>query len=445
MFNLGLDEDEHLRLEREETHGMSNPAGGITSMSVADSRPDALDLALMAFTASASKGRGFAMGVDTTRVNPEANSPFCDAVIRQNDVREHRATNGNVIKNAEERSRVGTILPATNSPLPQQRDAASSLVCNISPSHDLLCGSCSPRATNENPGESPTASHENKGESTTTTVVVSPQIPGSRPLAGDHIAAKQGGDSSPWGSPPSIQPSFLRSLVETGPGGSIHPRERFEALEAIALNIEKKRAPSPTVDHAFASYPGPVVNRVDGSKDQRAPLEDDKTGSGVERCSPFTIGDTDKEELDEKTCEVGGLENEDDLLAKASELHLSVAVQLRSVKELLKRKSFMYIDTSWSARRLPCPPIAWKGKQSVNPPKIIDAVADEAVRNPFAESTYATTEKQANVFVRLEGHWASPVATKLRVSIHSIPGEKVCSWDTDIPHYVQSTRRLRTR
>lgn len=120
VFDLGLGEDEHLRLDREETHDMSSPAGGITSMSVADSRLVALDLALMGFTASASQGRGSTMGIGATGANPVANSPFCDAVIRQSDVREHRPRNGNVTKNAEERSGTGTILPVTNSQLPQQ-------------------------------------------------------------------------------------------------------------------------------------------------------------------------------------------------------------------------------------------------------------------------------------------------------------------------------------
>lgn len=126
-------------------------------------------------------------------------------------------------------------------------------------------------------------------------------------------------------------------------------------------------------------------------------------------------------------------------MAKASKIHLSVAVQLRNVKELLKRKSFIYIDTSWSARRLPCPPTAWKGKQGVNPPKAVDAVADEANRNSSTGCAYATTDKQANVFVSLEGRWATPVATNLRVGIHSNPGEKVGSWSISIPHYLYYT------
>lgn len=172
VFNLGLDEDEHHRLGREETHGMLSPAGGITSMSVADSRPDALDLALMGFTASASKGRGSVTGAGTTGAYSVSNSPFCDAVIRQSDVWKHRPTNGNAIKHAEERSGTGTILPTTNSPLPQQRGAASSLVCNFYLSRGVLCYSCSPRLTNENLGESPRASHENKG-------IVIPTCPGA--------------------------------------------------------------------------------------------------------------------------------------------------------------------------------------------------------------------------------------------------------------------------
>lgn len=133
----------------------------------------------------------------------------------------------------------------------------------------------------------------------------------------------------------------------------------------------------------------------------------------------------------------GWAQNDDDLLARASELHSSVAGQLRSVNELLKRKSYFYIDTSWSAKQLPCPPTAWKGKGvGSDAGGGSTATAGGAGRggvgvgiesSPTLAPRYRPAASSSkNVAVRLEGRqWVSTGSKKPKVGVFSIPGEKV--------------------
>ena len=128
----------------------------------------------------------------------------------------------------------------------------------------------------------------------------------------------------------------------------------------------------------------------------------------------------------------GGAQNDDDLLARASELHSSVAGQLRSVNELLKRKSYFYIDTSWSAKQLPCPPTAWKGKGSgcaaapggAGDGSIVIGTESSSSGKPRYRSVALPADAR-NLSVRVEGRWVSAGSKKPKVGIHSIVGEKV--------------------
>lgn len=131
-----------------------------------------------------------------------------------------------------------------------------------------------------------------------------------------------------------------------------------------------------------------------------------------------------------------GAQNDDDLLARASELHSSVAGQLRSVNELLKRKSYFYIDTSWSAKQLPCPPTAWKGKSVGNGAVGGSSAAAGGVGGGGvvveidSSSPLAPRHRPAasfrNIAVRLTGRqWASAGPQNQKVGVYSIPGEKV--------------------
>lgn len=141
-----------------------------------------------------------------------------------------------------------------------------------------------------------------------------------------------------------------------------------------------------------------------------------------------------------------GEEQDDDLLARASELHSSVAGQLRSVNELLKRKSYIYIDTSWSAKQLPCPPTAWRGKALSVGGSTNAAASDTGgggvevgveIRDGGSDSGSSSTvggrhrhgeaalSEASNVMVRLEGRWASAGSKEPNVGVYSIAGEKV--------------------
>lgn len=189
---------------------------------------------------------------------------------------------------------------------------------------------------------------------------------------------------------------------------------RVQAEEENAADGDDRREWRRMTDDTFAGEEGGRGGRGGGGAASREGGPDE--------------GDGERERVE------GGAQSEDDLLARASELHSSVAGQLRSVNELLKRKSYFYIDTSWSAKQLPCPPTAWKGKGVGGGAGAATGGANDSSAGMGSESSSSTKPRHRstalpadarNFSVRLEGRWMSAGSKKPRVGMHSIVGEKV--------------------
>lgn len=226
----------------------------------------------------------------------------------------------------------------------------------------------------------------------------------------------------------SFRRQFMdRSLVDTN-AASRWAREKGETSESVATDVRKE-------EQEIADS-GRLGSTPTNSGQAIIRLHDCGGCSPSKRRVSFTaevVGAQDIDDNDEwddvSDAGVHGRGGQD-LLARASELHSSVAGQLRSVNELLQRKSYFYIDTSWCAKQLPCPPKAWKGRRVAGGSgsgggtgSTVEAHPAGVITSPIRRRPHASSN--INVHIRLEGQWVSGGSKRQRVGIHSIPGKKV--------------------
>lgn len=437
VFDLGLEDDDeagnfHRRRNQDEAPKFesSNPMKPQPEAEV--SSPDALDLALMAFTA-ASEENGGSGAQQSSVISPR--SPFCGAPIRQHD----DAARGSY---TQSRPEMGPVKPAMSPPRVQQGFIPlpkRSFDRTFSFGGRSNVGASSNSSRDEN--SAPLAKTKRGGYSATVSY-------------GDFFSpGLRSGDSegfSPVHLPSSgmLLPSDRRSEVSKPIPRHLQDRSRGDAnatqrrdgergsCDPILLGPPNDEEALAEIDRAAAAY---VYTRAtQKGMDCITGAEDSKRGSfavDVARgagMSSSGAGDVEEEEWEEEL-DAGTVHDQgkdDDLLARASELHLSVAGQLRSVNELLKRKSYFYIDTSWSARQLPCPPTAWKG--SCVGTKTGDGGGVGIDTNSGGDASTSNTVRPrpnvsscVNIVTKIEGRWLVSGSKKPRVGIFSIPGEKV--------------------
>ncbi|CAM9290000.1 unnamed protein product, partial [Discosporangium mesarthrocarpum] len=110
--------------------------------------------------------------------------------------------------------------------------------------------------------------------------------------------------------------------------------------------------------------------------------------------------------------------DDEDLISSTSGLQSTVAGQLKSVNELLKRRNFFYVDTTYKTRRLPSLRVD-RGRRKTR--GIVQGMDSTAGRGsgPGGHRHGVT-----NFAVHLQGSWSSVVSRRQTVGLHTIPGEK---------------------
>lgn len=375
--------------------------------------PDALDLALMAFDVTASEEDDGGNAVSNA-ARDSTLSPFCDAAIYQRDSAVTRR-----IRPDE----------AYNTP----SDSIASSALQRATGTKNRCGTPSPGVV---PMGWPSA-QAHRGEFSKAfplklTAVVGDDQPsdsGTR-LGREHRVGEV------WRRGPGHHP--VRRLITDAHAQSRWARERAETREAVALGVRKEEKALAVIDRAAIEC---LNGMNDGVKIETNSAEIKRAAfvNGV-GCGSLSLqspsprdakrGEDRENDISQNGAPAQGKEK-DDLLARASELHSSVAGQLRGVNELLKRKSYFYIDTSWSARQLPYPPTAWKSPGMCGPTneghgervgidaKVTCRITANADRNQSAALS------DANGVLRLDGRWVAAGSKKPKVGFYSIPGEKV--------------------
>ena len=371
--------------------------------------PDALDLALMAFDVTASE-EGGGDSVSNTRGTPV--SPFCEAVINQRG------------SNAATKTRPGE--PLITSP-------------DCTGSGAALWGTkrTNNRCNTPMPGAVPmgwsSAKAYQGGFSTAFLPKLGPKLTsdcngawnsGTR-LVRDH---RVGEVLRRFPSQP------VRRLITDVNAQSRWARERAETRETVSSSVRKEGKALAVIDRVtaacFNGMKGVTTGRESAEEQKRVSFANDVPVECGDLPSLDTRDAISEEYWDGKpqTAAVG---KEDDLLARASELHSSVAGQLRSVNELLKRKNYFYIDTSWSARHRPNPPTAWKSPALGGPTSDGHGEGTRIDANATSYLTSSANQSQpvalpyANGVLRLDGRWVEAGSKKPKVGFYSIPGEKV--------------------
>lgn len=211
-----------------------------------------------------------------------------------------------------------------------------------------------------------------------------------------------------------------RPLVDTD-ALSRWAKETKEAREAVESSMRKE-------EQALAQL---KLKEADCTCRQNRLNEWRQPGRRVSFAANLESTRSSSADNDDEWDDVSGVEHDeekDDLVTRASDIHSSVAGQLRSVNELLKRKSYFYIDTSWRASQLPCPPTAWKGRSRSDNNSVAD-VETESDSNSGGAGVSMDWRKShvgsnVNIDIKLGGEWVSS-AKRRRVGIYSIPGVKV--------------------
>ena len=420
VFNIDLEEGDDSSGDGRQWHATPACDSGVSSLldlqHSCQSKllsPDALDLALMAFDVTASEeedeeeGEGGAVS-NNTRDAPL--SPFCDATIHQ------RGMNSA----ATRRIRLDE---AHTIPLDY---TGFSALWGTTGTKDR-CSTPSPGAV---PMGWPSAKAHRGGFSKASPpklTVVGHDGPSN---LGTRLIQEHRGVGEAWRRFPSHQP--FRRLITDVHAQSRWARERAETREAVASSVrkeEKALSAANRVPVACLNGMTGVQTETDSVEKKRVSFVDDVDCGSLSLPSPGTRDATSQEDRNEKS-QTGAPAQEkekEEVLARASKLHSSVAGQLRSVNELLRRKSYFYIDTSWSARQLPYPPTAWKnpasdghGEGGVG----IDANVNCRI-TPSADRNQPAILSDANGVLRLDGRWVAAGSKKPNVGFYSIPGKKV--------------------
>lgn len=429
VFDLGLEEDgddndDDDGDEDDDDVGDRICSGQDCVPSLALS-PDALDLALMDLSKSndanddnryspivrnAKKALQYAFSDDGTCNHP--GSPFCDATLP--------TTTQN--KNSPCRSRVhggllsteSTTMGSTAANQRRRPGWLHKLVSDkkSSPTDNSIRRS-SPRLAED--GASPPPASFIRAQSPS----ISPTCTGRRHRPQEVREKGELRRSSPQAFI-NRQKLLNRSLVDTN-AVSRWAKETKEAREAVELSMRQE-------EQALAQL---KLKEADCTSRQNRLNEWRQPGRRVSFVAKLKNRRSSSLDDDGEWEDMPGVEHneeKDDLAARASDLHSSVAGQLRSVNELLKRKSYFYIDTSWRASQLPCPPTSWKGRNLSNNNSGAD-VETESEANSGSTAVSMSWRRShvgsnVNIDVKLEGKWVSS-AKRRRVGIYSIPGVKV--------------------
>lgn len=466
VFDLGLEDDQHAAGRQRCTTTTSKEA-------LADQRsrsmvlsPDALDLEVMAFATALNENEGSSSddsGGDDFNGRasyPTIGSPFCDATLPPSPAAHQQSAVSGVsrARGSKKKSSKWTRLEnhltlLTSRKLPTTHKGQENLAKHSIELYKTSLGrriiastkNASPRAADLEgwpPGrlkleQACVSASRCTTDSSTDPLTCPSSTSGTR--GSDNYRSTE--------SQRFRRQSLNRSLVDANTR-SRWPVERAVSRDVVASSVRKEEEALAEADRAIAcTHPrGPASGVVEcvkrGREDKRRvsftvidAAGHDRGSSGAPAASD---GDTDEDEWGQKSADAGGaIEGEEDLLARASELHSSVAGQLRSVNELLKRKSYFYIDTSWSAKQLPCPPTAWKsrggrtsdgGGGGDHGGRGLDMVSNEACVDRGTTTYNAgyrpVASSPVNVVVKLKGRWL-PAASKRKVGVFSIPGEKV--------------------
>ena len=368
--------------------------------------PDALDLALMAFDVTASEEDDGGGAVCNAARNVPL-SPFCDAAIHQRD--------SAVTKR---------ILPDEAYNAPPDCTASSALWGATGTNN--RCGTPSPGTV---PMGWPSAK-THRGEISKAFPPKLPAVVGyDEPSDSGTCLVREHRVGEAWRRFPGHQP--VRRLITDVHAQSRWARERAETREAVASSVRKEEKALAVLDRAAIEN---LNDMNDGVKTGTNCVEK-KRAAFVSSPSPGTRDAKRSKDRENEKSQNGAPaqgREQDELLARASELHSSVAGQLRGVNELLKRKSYFYIDTSWSARHLPYPPTAWKNPGMGGPTSEghgegvgIDTNVTCRITASSADRNQPAALSDANGVLRLDGRWVAAGSKKPKVGFYSIPGEKV--------------------
>lgn len=464
IFDLGL-EDDHDAVGRQRCTTTTNKEA------LADQRsqsmvlsPDALDLEVMAFAAALNENEGSGSddsgggGFNGRTGCPTIGSPFCDATLPPTAAARQQSAVSGASPGSKKKSSTWNRLEnhltlLTSRKLPTTQRGQENLAKRSTEHAKASLGgrivastkNASPRAADLEgwPAGGLKLEHGSVSASRCTTDSSTGSL-----TCPSSTSSTRGSDNYRRSEPQRFRRHSLnRSLVDATTR-SKWPVERSVFRDVVASSVRKEEEALAEADHVLAcTYSrGPARRAVEcvkrGSDDKRRVSFTVIDSAGHDRGSSgapaVSGGDTDEDECGENLADMGGeMEREDNLLARASELHSSVAGQLRSVNELLKRRSYFYIDTSWSAKQLPCPPTAWKSRGGRTGDSGVggdcgggglDMVNSEGYADRGA-ATYNAGYRSAasspvNVVVKLKGRWL-PAASKRKVGVFSIPGEKV--------------------
>lgn len=422
------------------------------------SSPDTLDLALMTFTAGREKHHSDC-GVHNEPYTSSTTltSPFCDAVLRGREGRRNAPLSGAVFKDPPKRLRAKRSLLVADRSKPCCSSTASSGGGGSGVRHE---STQSPRIDDDEPPllnfressqlheperrEPPNANFQSLRRTCST--ALSPTQPCVAESARGVEAVREGGVSSP-----GLSLDHPLSVLDTGNTRTKRAGERHIAHVVEATTAQREEQALEDVDRAAAACVFKDIknaaNVVTGSrsavKKGRVSFLLDHREPRVSKMLPSASGYDDKEgwapEPDQRAGTSEGAD-EDDILFKASDLHSAVAGQLRSVNELLKRKCYFYIDTSWNAKQLPCPPAAWTSK-GVRDANAVGVGRCDAERRPEEAISRARRRSLAssdvNLAFYLEGRWAMAGTAKPKVGVFTISGNKVrasesvARWEND--------------
>lgn len=437
IFDLGLEDDDGERDLCCSTNGQDSQ-GCPPPMTLS---PDALDLALLKFSATTdadndwgrvavqqqTKAKASQLSFDDHEHDLPQNSPFCDAKVSA-ITRRHSSTrsgpHGGLMSNKRSREERSLELPI-GSPITLQRRQES--VHEVPGDNDSSARASSSRTSQRLVGSASPPTTLKRAQFFT--------IPSA--FAGNRASNKRSSTTLDKHRPHELrdtsesrrftrQQLLDRSLVDAN-AASRWAKLTEETCEAVASSVRKEEQALVAINSTAA-----CIGSGDGSTKEQ---QKDCIKYETDRRVSFAVnlqGNTGSPAPDnyewEDTSEVEMDEEEDDLVTRASDLHSSVAGQLRSVNKLLKRKSYFYIDTSWRARQLPCPPTAWKGKKLGSSSSGEDVGTESDINSVSATTSVGRSRSQiastVNIDTRLEGQWVSAIKGR-RVAIYSIPGEKV--------------------
>lgn len=435
VFDLGLEADDDERKLCRSTNGPdSHPCPPPMALS-----PDALDLALLKLSAATDADNDWGSVAVQQQRKVEAsqlscddhghdllqNSPFCDAKVsginRRSSTRS--GPHGGLMGNKQSRAEPSLELPIMSPRTHQQRRESTQ---ELSGGNDFSAGTSSSRTSQQLMGSATPSTTFNRAHTFT--------IPPA--FAGNHASNKRPSTTFEKHRPRELRDSnesrrlvrqqlLDRSLVDAN-AASRWAKLTEETCEAVTSSVGKEEKALAAVNTPPYSSSGEDSTK-ERQKDCIKYETDRRVSFAVDLEGNAGPSAPDNDEW-EDTSEMEMNDEEDDLVARASDLHSSVAGQLRSVNELLKRKSYFYIDTSWRAKQLPCSPTAWKGKQLGSSSNGKDVRTENDVTSGNAATSVGRSPSQiasnVNIDARLEGQWISAIKRR-RVAMYSIPGEKV--------------------